>query len=60
MFIHIALYYCCVQQMELNTHVSKCDNDKCGQSNFESSFRVPSLLFCLEKFYIQITSFFKP
>ena len=55
--ILIALYYCCVQQMKLNAHVSKCDSDKCGQSSFEPSFKVASLIFGLAKFSIQ---FFKP
>ena len=53
MSILITLYYCCVQQMKLNAHVSKCNSDKCGQSSFEPSFKLASLLFGLIKFCIQ-------
>ena len=53
MSILIALYYCYVQQMKLNAHVSKCDSDKCGQSSFGLSFKLVSLLFGLVKVCIQ-------
>ena len=53
MSILITLYYCCVQQMKLNAHVSKCDSNKYGQSSFELSFKVASLLFGLVKVCIQ-------